>query len=394
MDQAIFSDRQKCNGDSAYLDIRAKGDFQSKHRWGITVVGTIVPWSTEEVVSYFDAETHLDLQLEVSANGKIKADGNTIAPLFRSQLSRNTFNHPGLVQLTPWANIGVSVKADIELAGNFTIPYVSYLDRGISQTYPSRLLKAEGNASISAVFPQFRGFINGARQGGMQISMIPESGFEILINNYGTQGHILGANITGFVPTYGAVEVDGKNSYTVTIGSEAAEKALTYAKGGTDRFSQWDPDSTTTTPLGSRPGAKQIAAGAPGDDKKPPGRPPNAHAIEWDDLAALAALKMLSCPTNLKKKRRCDIMMCSRTDLFNCDFGDKPCVGRLSKMVKRVPLLESAINSQEIGNFTRVFAPLAGQRTALVYNSRTGRTVTIRYDDADYPSCGDWANYG
>ncbi|KAL1614362.1 hypothetical protein SLS54_009789 [Diplodia seriata] len=381
LNERLYSNTKECSGQDAYLDVVATGTLAARIKFGISIVGTIVPWSTSEAYAFFDAETDLNVNYDISALGNIKQSSTERYPLLRTRLQKTSFNHPGIVEMTPFLNAEVGLVADVDLTGNFSVGYRAHTDGYVSQAYPSGLEQAKGSALLEKADSPFSGSIRAASDGGMRISMMPEAGFEVKFNKYGTTGEMLGYNMTATTDTYAAVMLETEDRYVVSMGSDKAATSLLYAEGGTRWIDSWNADTADTSLHGAQPGAKQLAAGAPGDDDgDDPKGGPSGHKIEYDGAAALSLFKsMLSCST--KQAEICD---CSDLCVvLGCDDADG----------------DEWINARPDGAGSRRRRSIVGdlekradgERSFQVVNPATGRTRVIKYnDETDFPSVSEW----
>jgi hypothetical protein len=321
--QRILSATKDCTAETnAYLDIVASGAFGLRYRFGFTFTGSIVPFAPAEVISFFDAQTDLNYNLDISAYGAIQDTSKTEAPLYRTPITKSGLSHPGIVHMTPWLNAELMIQADIELDGNFSVAYDHQMN--LQQTYPSSMTSQTGDGALHFVDKQLRGQIAAATDGGLKISTFQEAGFEIVFNSFGSTGEVLGINLTAGTDTYAAVEVKDKQ-YTVSVGSDSAAYSLLYADGSTEHFAQWAGEPQQSIPIGSQPRAVPVAAGSPGDDDDPDKPGPAPHQIDFDGTAVLAVLKnALSCPSNLAKATDCRVPICSTYGayLITCSNDD------------------------------------------------------------------------
>jgi hypothetical protein len=406
----VFADKKTCSGrKDAYLDIKATVGATIKAKWGFTLIGKISPWRVSEAYAFFDANTKVDLDYDISAKGKIASDDGTEFPLQRTALSMYEFRHPGIGHFRPWFNADVGVKGEMEMEGNFTISYQAGTASSINQGYPSSGVGLPtGYGTMNPKGTPFSGAIKSASTGGLKIRTTTETGLEIVFNKYGNSGEFLGVNMTGTLDTYVAVQVEN-NKYTVSIGSDKASSGLIYANGGTETIAAWDADSSSTVLLGDRLGAKQVASGSPGDDKDPK-KGPNPHYIEYDGDASLAQFKnMLSCRTGEEEEPACNIFLCEKGTLDCSDNEDGPssnhrsqAQSKMSKRLSSFPQVEkkgaNSLNHEVRSHADKTQSPLERrvdrQRTMRVTNPATGRLNAVTYDDAPHPSVGQWANYG
>ncbi|KAF2460036.1 hypothetical protein BDY21DRAFT_361899 [Lineolata rhizophorae] len=411
--QRVFSNKKNCPGSKSYLDINAVVNAAAKIRWGYTIIGTIVPWSVNEAAMFFDTETDMKIDLQVSAFGRIENQNELQFPLLRTPLTDYAFSHPGIGHFRPWWNADIGASGDVELNGNFTVSYYAQTNGPLRQSYPSALgTGGQGGASMSLPNDPFRGSIEAASSsGGMKIRTFSKAGLEIVMNKYGNTGELMGVNATALTDTYAAVKMnDGK--YSIQVGGDKAGISLDYAFGSTEEIPQWRGDADESHSIGVRPGAKQVAAGSPGDDDNDPSKGPKPHYIEFDGSAVLHGFKnMLQCPTNLKRERDCNDIICTTSNYFDCDDGEqyidhRP--GGSSKKFRRD--LKGLYNRwkeaktehekqywEDQGAAREILHELEGradgERRFQVVNPATGQLRTVRYNDADFPSSGDWEDY-
>ncbi|KAJ6286653.1 hypothetical protein J3E71DRAFT_388338 [Bipolaris maydis] len=370
----------------------------------------ISPWRVSEAYTFFDANTKVGLDYDISARGDISSDNNIEFPLQHTALSMYEFRHPGIGHFRPWFNADVGVTGEIDLEGNFTISYQASTAGSISQGYPSAGLgNPYGYGVMSPKGDPFKGAIKSASSGGLKIRTTTQTGLEIVFNTYGNSGEFLGVNITGTTDTYTALQVEN-NKYTVSVGSDKASAGLIYASGGSEIISAWNPDSSTTVLLGDRLGAKQVASGSSGDDKDP-SKGPNPHYIEYDGDATLAHFKnMLSCPAG--SAPTCGLILCGTKNLDCSDDEDLPYTQYSGSEEKRGILSSEVSNSvykEKEGVHSAGHSHAAfhhkDARAHLVPRSKKrkfevpepgndkGKKRAIEYDDAPHVPAGGWDAY-
>jgi hypothetical protein len=407
----VYANRKECSaGKDGYLDIKANVASKIEAKWGFTLIGMISPWRVSEAYTFFDANTKVGLDYDISARGNISSDSNIEFPLQRTALSMYEFRHPGIGHFRPWFNADVGVTGNIDLEGNFTISYQASTAGSISQGYPTAGLgHPYGYGVMSPKGEPFKGAIKSASSGSLKIHTITQTGLEIVFNKYGNSGEFLGVNITGTTDTYTALQVEN-NKYTVSVGSDKASAGLIYASGGSETIAAWNPDSSTTVLLGDRLGAKQVASGSPGDDKDP-SKGPNPHYIEYDGDATLAHFKnMLSCPAG--SAPTCGLIMCD-TKNFDCsDDEDLPYTQYRGSEKKRSllsretsPSLHGEKDGFHISGHGHAafhhrearadLVPRAKKRKfeVLEPGNDKGKKRAIEYDDAPHIPSGGWDGF-
>ena len=299
--QSIYTNAIDCNGGSkAFLDLQVEGIMSARLRTGLSIEGTIQPFHIDEAYSFVDAQMDLTVDYDLSVYGNLDLSGYKEEPLLRTPATKIPFNHPGIISINPFLQAQVGFAADIELAGNFSMGYHAATNGYLTQVYPSSVEKPTGNMNLDAVDNSINGQITDGSSGRVKIDMRPQVGLEIEMEQYGTDGDLFDATITGSFDSYAAAEIKPDGSYQVSIGSDAAVADLEYKGGSSSTIGPWDDDANDSRLVGPAPGAKQLAAGSPGDDDNHPGGP-RPHEIDFDSGALFAVNKgLLTCPNNLK----------------------------------------------------------------------------------------------
>lgn len=384
INQRVLAVTKSCTAaNDAYLDIAASGQFGLRYRFGFTFIGTIVPFSSAEVTSFFDAQTDLNYNLDISAYGAIKDSSKTEAALYRTAITKSGLSHPGIVHMQPWLNAELMITADIELDGNFSVAYDHQMT--LEQTVPQSMKSQVGNAELHFVDNGLRGRVKAATDGGLKVNTFQEAGLEIVFNKFGNTGAVLGINVTAGTDTYAAIEVKDKK-FSISVGSDSAAHSVLYASGSTQHFAQWLGEPDQSIPIGNKPAAISVAAGAPGDDGDPKKPGPAAHQIDFDGTAILAGLKnALDCPRNLAQPLNCSILAChgsGSSSLFACDVDVEYPTTKVRRGGRPFMLEERAVDGSRFFTYTITLPSGATSRR------------TISYQDQPYPSVGDWENYG
>ncbi|PYI36201.1 hypothetical protein BP00DRAFT_453217 [Aspergillus indologenus CBS 114.80] len=377
--KSVFSGLKKCASGESYADIAVSGSIEATAKIGVSVVGKISPTiDIEEVYSFIDTSLDVDMNLDVSMYGAFDLDYTTES-LLSTGITKDEFNHVGLISFSPTLIADLSMSANLDLAGNFSTGVHAYTSTNIYQPFPHTV--GEGSGQTDHEAKNFTGNVFDASEGAMKIDIRPRVGLAITVSKYGTDGTMIDAFAEASLSTYNALEVSSDKSYQVSMGTGPATITVSY-KDSIHSFTTWTEDSETDRIVGTGNQAKVIASGAAGGDDGDKKGGPSPHSIgnDTDSLFWETEAAFLGCPTDLaleceiEEHPDCDISLCILSP-ESCDDDDDEG--------------EGGYNYPDTNSTVAKRAALQKRGNARRFEVQLSDGTWLRFNSLSYPSFGE-----
>ncbi|KAI9888516.1 MAG: hypothetical protein M1814_006850 [Vezdaea aestivalis] len=216
--------------------------------------------------------------------------------------------------------------------------------------------------------------------------------------------------------SYWALESFGQNKdYSITMGGSSPSTSVLFMPG-LEKFENWRDQSKESKLVGSSPGARQIASGAPGGDREGGGSGPSGHPVATDPSALFGGQKdLLQCAGD-EFKTTCDFDLCQvDPESRETDDGENEDEGELKKRMLR--LREENSTPEYAQHLDRRLQSAPDDQASPVLSSEdphllpisdlekrnkkglkfickiNGQDVEIKWDTAPYPSFGTLRNF-
>jgi len=238
----IVGETMTCSGaEDNFAELGVSGNVVAKSQWGFSVVGTISPFVLEQAYGFFDNDITIDATVNVQTYGHLKADGAS-GSLFSEALKFKSFIQPGIVSFQPSLQVGVSLRADIQMDADFRVPLKASTPTPIRQTFPSTAGNARGATSFNPGV--LNGAINDAEKGNFRLGLTPTMNMDIQISAYGTDKVAVHEVVSSYYEIYVAAVLD-EGCPGVQTGVSKPYVQLANANGNL-KPSLWSGDISTS----------------------------------------------------------------------------------------------------------------------------------------------------
>lgn len=202
----IVGETKTCSGaEDNFAEIGVSGTVTAKSQWGFSIVGTISPFKIEQAYGFFDNDITMEATVNIQTYGHLKVNGEK-GSLFKNALKFKNFVQPGLLSFQPSLQVGVSLRADIQMNADVRVPFKVSTSTPIRQTFPSTAGTAKGGISFSG--GKLDGTINDAERGNFRLGLTPTMNMDIQLSAYGTDDIAVHEVVSSYYEAYAGVILD------------------------------------------------------------------------------------------------------------------------------------------------------------------------------------------
>lgn len=172
-DQLLIAEKgpDSCSDDT-FMRVNVGGSITEKMKFGFTFVGTISPeFKIEEANGFFDTKISYQGSIDVNTRGNLDLKGLSSKALFRNDISKYGFSHPGICSFKPELNIQARViGSDYNLDADFTANFAAGNDPSHYTLFNQPLSLGDASGGVT------NEVMDEAFTGGLSISASSSSG--------------------------------------------------------------------------------------------------------------------------------------------------------------------------------------------------------------------------